>query len=254
MADGATELSFSDRWAKALVRSFVERWPLSKDNPANVFRHWLEPIQREWLNAITWDKLTWFAMEKARQGAGATLLGVEFHGKPPKEGRPDKPDSQTWPAWWQALAVGDTNLFLVRKSDILTTWPMSRPEDFNSRPMLISSCMDGNERIGQGLCTIKGRCMPGDIFLLATDALAQWFLQACRDGGRPWDILTGLNDQEAFADWVGRCRSGGGLRDDDTTLTIIRVGPVLSADIKMSRQRRDRRGKHSGHEIEGTGG
>jgi hypothetical protein len=74
----------------------------------------------------------------------------------------------------------------------------------------------------------RGDCRPGDHLFLMTDALAQWFLDGCERGRRPWDDLTGVlagNDPAAdFPAWVDARRETGALRNDDVTL--LAVGPV----------------------------
>src|SRR5687767_9899205 len=68
IADGATESSFADRWARDLVDQFVTS-PPPVDAAQTAFPNWLTPMQERWRNGIDWQNLPWFAEEKAKGGA-----------------------------------------------------------------------------------------------------------------------------------------------------------------------------------------
>ena len=72
------------------------------------------------------------------------------------------------------------------------------------------------------LRVIEGSRDPEDIFLLATDALAHWFLIEHEAGRKPWHTLLKLKDESEFVDFIGSIRKEGKLKNDDTTLLIIR--------------------------------
>ena len=67
----------------------------------------------------------------------------------------------------------------------------------------------------------EGDCAPGDLFLLMTDALAQWFLASWEHGAIPWAELVKLEGEDAFGKFVLPLRQEGRLRNDDTTLVIV---------------------------------
>src|SRR3954465_15247462 len=75
IADGATESSYADRWARDLVDTFVTA-PPEVAAPKTPFPDWLTPMQQRWRQGIDWDNLPWFAEEKAKSGAFATFLGL----------------------------------------------------------------------------------------------------------------------------------------------------------------------------------
>ncbi len=78
VADGATESSFAERWAQGLVKAFTST-PLDHiRNPKVPLAEWLDPLQKEWHKSVPWDRLPWYADEKARTGAFAAFLGVEI--------------------------------------------------------------------------------------------------------------------------------------------------------------------------------
>ena len=86
VADGATESSFADIWAQALVEAFTQSPPNGIE-----FDDWLKPLQEAWHKNVSWDRLPWFAEEKAKSGAFATLLGLELFPAPPDPPPPPEP-------------------------------------------------------------------------------------------------------------------------------------------------------------------
>ena len=67
--------------------------------------------------------------------------------------------------------------------------------------------------------------LPGDRLFLMTDALAQWFLHAHEQGGRPDKelaaVLSAADPDAAFAAWVEELRQRDALRNDDVTLLNV---------------------------------
>ncbi|HAV61155.1 MAG TPA: hypothetical protein DCY13_02180, partial [Verrucomicrobiales bacterium] len=191
--------------------------------------NWLQPLQEAWSSGIPWDRLPWFATEKARAGACTTLLAVEFF--PPNGARTDGRPS-LWrrllgapapPALqWRAEAVGDTCLFQVRGDRLVCSFPLQQPSEFTHHPVLITTNPAQNRIVCERLRTLTGDCQPGDVFLLMTDALAKWFLQRSVIGERPWRTLSGVADEAEFRDFVVHEREEGRMENDDTTLMRVK--------------------------------
>jgi hypothetical protein len=194
VADGATESSFAGPWARLLVERFV----------AGDEAGWLGSSRAAWAAEVDGRPLPWYAEAKRAEGAFATFLGLVLAREA---------------GGWRALAVGDACLFLVRDDRLARAFPLGRPEDFGNQPRLLGSRADPHPPAPD---ETRGDWRPGDLFLLATDALAEWFLRRTRAGGRPWHDLDGLSG-EAFADWVERRREQEGLRNDDVTVVAIRT-------------------------------
>lgn len=212
VADGATESSFSGRWAEALTRAFVQQpppWPAD----AAALAPWLAPLQAEWQAGIPWETLPWYGVEKARSGAFATLLGLEFF--PDATGEPG--------GTWRATGVGDSVLFQIRDSALRLAWPVSASCQLGSHPLLLSS-LPARNADALGACqVIGGEARPGDQFLLMTDSPAKWFLTAVEAGERPWETLLALPDAAAFEAWVAETREAHAMRNDDVTLLLLTV-------------------------------
>jgi hypothetical protein len=227
VADGASESSFCELWAQSLVRSFVESSPdFPRLGPPGL-EAWLEPLQNEWSNRIPWDRLPWYAEEKARDGAYAAFLGLRFSdGNEPakKAGFWRRLFGRAKPltARWQAVAVGDCCLFQARGGELVKAFPLTLAEQFTSRPLLLSSRVDQNRQAWSTLQTVEGEFKDGDLFIVATDALAQWILTPDPAGGARWRKLAEMRTEEEFARFVDERRRAGDLRNDDTTLLVCK--------------------------------
>jgi len=236
VADGATESSFADAWARSLVRQYTVQPPLTPPN-GTPLHEWVIPLQREWHASIKWDKLPWFAEEKARSGAFAAFLGLHFVGGTAAVVRPSffgrllrrKPSAGT--LRWHALAVGDSCLFHVRADRLLKAFPLDSSKSFNDRPLLISSNPARNQSVWRAVQLAQGDCRSGDWFLLATDALSKWFLSQYEAGGKPWQTLRELRSSADFTASVDKLRAEGSLKNDDTTLLMINWTGVQTAEV-----------------------
>ena len=213
LADGASESAFARDWAKILTKDFVDR-PLNLSDPAlDSLEQWLVPCQEKWNQAIPWERIPWHGESKTRAGALATLLGLTFSRTP------GHPRSLSW----NAFAVGDSCLFLIRQDELILSFPMDDTTQFNNTPALLCSNPANNRLVWESVQQIGGTCKAGDIFILASDALACWLLGQCAAVGKPWQTLLALDAAE-WDDWVQGQRQERLMRNDDTTLIIVQVG------------------------------
>ena len=205
VADGASEASFAAAWARLLTEGFVEAQKPWRN------LDWLAPIRDRWSAEVDGLPVPWYAEEKREMGGFATLLGAAFR-RPDGDGR----------GAWRAVAVGDSCLFHLRRGRLLRSLPLTRSDQFDSAPRLL--CSRPSSRWIEAPVRVRGRWRPGDRFLLATDAVAQWFLHEVEGGGDPAaeiaGILAATEPQAAFPAWV-ESRRAAGLRNDDVTLLVI---------------------------------
>ena len=202
VADGATEASFSGRWAELLTRAYC-RGHFGNGRLAGTIGR----LQATWSAEIGSKSLPWYAQEKVRQGAFSSLLGLTLCG-----------------GTWRALAVGDSCLFQIRDERVITAFPLTESGQFGNTPLLLSSNPRCNDTLADSLPAAGGDARPGDRFLLMTDALACWFLAAVERDERPWDDLSPARaGRAAFATWLAGLRTDRAIRNDDTT--------VLGADL-----------------------
>lgn len=216
VADGATESSFSREWAQMLIRS-NRRITITQ---ANIQRR-VEALGQRWLARVTARSLPWYAERKVQEGAFATFLGLSL-----SSGDGDRGSDGTW----TALAVGDSCLFQVRGDELIASFPLVRAEQFGYRPVLLSSIPERNQAVWNDVerLTRTGGWVPGDTFLLLTDALAQWFLGQVEQGAKPWQAVAEITEQSVFSlyqfeEWIVGLRQSGAMRNDDVTMLRVNM-------------------------------
>ncbi len=218
VSDGASESAFAREWANALVEAFVALPPELCGLTEESLNEWLAAPREQWRSEVPWDRIPWHGEAKARAGAFATLLGLTFGSAPDDSGR----------LCWQALAVGDSCLFVVRGDRLDLSFPLDDAAQFDNNPALVCSNPDNAGELWEAVRLHGGECAAGDLFVLATDALACRFLAQDADGEKPWESLPALDPSEWDA-WIDEQRRAGLMRNDDTTLVIIEV--VQDGDV-----------------------
>ena len=213
VADGATEAAFSRLWARLLVEGYRKGWIDRRDRETH---QGLQRLGRIWRRRVARKPLPWYGEEKRRLGAFAALLGLELSAS-------DVSGCGTW----RSYSVGDCCLFHLRGDRVLGSFPIEDPDDFGSRPVLLSSNADRNGAALASAAVAWGDWLAGDVFFLMSDALACWFLTEERDGESPWQAARELGTDDAerdFPEWISHLRAQRGLRNDDVTL--LRIAPV----------------------------
>jgi hypothetical protein len=232
------EGSFVGRWARSLVRRISDS-PRFLSAPHRDFcrelQKWLEPLQQSWRESIEWETLQWFSLAKAQAGAFSSLLGLIFvEGELPRVEREtsrvkrqtSSVKRETCKCWrWQAVAIGDSCLFQVSNGKISTAFPIEHAGQFDNRPFLLSSIPSSNQRVWGEVRFNVGDCQYDDLFILATDALAEWILIQYESGAKPWATLCDLSMEGDFASFITDLRQRGSIRNDDVTLLIVRLDP-----------------------------
>ena len=215
VSDGATESAFAREWATALTDAFVNRPPDLHGLTEGSLHEWLASAQEEWRGGVPWDRIPWHGEAKARAGAFATLLGLTIEAAPDNPGRLS----------WQATAVGDSCLFVVRDDQLLLSFPLEEAAQFNKHPALVCSNPGNAEGLWGKVRRHSGDCAPGDWLILASDALACWFLARNAAGEKPWEALEALLalDPSGQDAWVEEQRRGRLMQNDDIMLVIIKV-------------------------------
>ena len=181
IADGASSGIYCRIWADQLSRRFLTDRPDTRDP---VFLNkWVNALRKEWRTAIDYSNLNWSKQAKVDQaGAAATLLGLELGPADASGNRP-----------WRACAVGDACMFWVRGGQLLASFPVVAADQFGSAPLLIRS----NPGFRTLALAAAGTCLPGDRFLLATDAVAaRLFKSAARGPGPEWNRFETIAEDE----------------------------------------------------------
>jgi len=161
VADGATEAFDSRYWARLLVRAWV------RDSTATAPPSFLQlasrlgqRVHRKWEHR----KLPWYVEEKARAGSYTAFVGALF-----------QTDGE-YTFRWQVIAIGDSCFLQIRDGMLLRAVPLSSPQEFWSRPVLLPSNVSGQSAVTSELKTFEGVGEPGDTFVLLSDTIASWLL------------------------------------------------------------------------------
>jgi hypothetical protein len=200
VADGASASAFARRWAQLLVHAYVDG-----NLQADSLESDLAPLQHRWSSSVDGRALPWYAVEQARRGAFAALAGLSV-----------QPNGE-----WRALAVGDSCIFQVREGAVVSAVPLSDVDAFDNRPLLLGSRPLANTglRDAGAIVTATGEWLPGDTFLLMSDALAASFLQQSQQASDDaLNVLAFDASAGGFREWIGELRAERRLRNDDVSL------------------------------------
>jgi hypothetical protein len=206
VADGAGQGIFSRLWADLLTRRFLDTRPDVTDSAA--LNAWLTGCRRAWREGIHYSDLHGLAQAKVDEtGAAATLLAL---GLEQEQGRHR----------WRAAAVGDSCLFCVRDGELLVSFPVTHSRDFGCTPNLVQTLRGSS---GVRVVTAEGKGKVGDLYGLATDAVAQFVLRCYENGTPPdWERWWNMDGQE-WRQLVQEWRDGRRMVNDDATLVLLRV-------------------------------
>ena len=216
IADGASEGMLSGAWARILVELHCRF-----DWTGSSVEQFLETAYGEWRSFKSEYlrnrenrslPVQWYEEPGFREGAFSTLLGLTLTGT-----------TNDGPGEWAAVALGDSCLFQVRASTLVTKFPVEQSSDFNNRPVLFASNPARNEQTIPAVRRVSGKCKSGDVFYLMTDALARWSLKEDEEGKNPWARLRNVvvREDPAFDVWIDGLRRTKELRNDDVTLIRI---------------------------------
>lgn len=201
VADGATETSFSGLWASILCQAYV-------DGVTS-----LEDLQKQWLEQVSARELPWYAEQKLESGAYAAFVCLCIQEK---EGG----------LTWKAKAIGDSCLFHIRENRLLQSFPLETWLDFSNSPLLMSSRPPNDEALA-GVKVLEGSCLPGDVFLLMSDAISNWFLRRQQNDGDAIFVLEKVITNEDLHELCTKERT---KRDEDgrammpnDDVTLVRV-------------------------------
>lgn len=214
IADGATRSFFPKTWAEILVKGFCEENTLSLEQES--WKEWIEPLRQKWLEQVTstvQETKRYIPIDRLSksESAASTFVGLEIDRKK---------------SVWKAMIIGDSCLFHISDSKLKESYLIKKSEDFTNRPAIFASF--AKDSLYEPTFR-NGQVKTGDIFILATDALAKWIIQH-EEVGKFKDALKRLSKIEAdhenqFNDFVEEARETDGIRlvNDDVGLLLIFV-------------------------------
>ncbi len=120
-------------------------------------------------------------------------------------------------------------MFQVRDGQLLTSFPIATSGEFGSHPVLVPT--NPAREDFAALRVAVGPWQPGDVFLLASDALAAWFLREHERGTLLWPLplVDGRERDAVFAAWIDELRRAHALRNDDVTLVRVETHELASS-------------------------
>jgi hypothetical protein len=211
VADGATEAYGSRYWARILVKSWIRR-PIIF--PRSQFLDFVRLLGERATSRWSNKQLPWYAEEKARAGSFAAFVGVLF-------------DCDGDRIRWRVLAIGDSCFIHTRRGEIVCSVPLSEPEQFSYRPVLLPSNPSAQSLITEeGVREYEGIAQAGDMFFLLSDAVASWFLAAKKSNvarANEFERLIGgglTSDLDIFFD---EQRASDQMRNDDIAALCVRL-------------------------------
>lgn len=220
VADGATRSFFPKWWAELLVEHFCRKSDsfLSEEK----WKEQLVPIQEEWYKRVeerVKSRNLFYLTNSlnAREPAVSTFVGLEV----------DKTKQE-----WRAIVIGDSCLF-HKKGNGFKSYLIEKSEDFTSHTEALASFPEKNH---YDPTFISGEFQAGDLFILATDALAKWIIQHDEANNLEGVLkqLKRIETDEQFNQFVDqeRDRENIHLVNDDVTLMFITVEESQSLEVE----------------------
>lgn len=220
VSDGASESMLSGPWAEILVKSFCRSEVSVSRASARAIIGRACMAYGAWMKEYLCHRerqgrpVQWFEEPGLEAGAFATILGLSLLS-PAAERDAER-------GRWEALALGDSCLFQMRGGSLVAAFPIRASSGFSQRPLLAGSNPAKNKLALGRLKLATGTWRRGDTFYLMTDALSAWFLKEREDGREPHLALDEL-DSLSFESFIQTLRTEGRMRNDDVTMTQIRV-------------------------------
>ena len=106
------------------------------------------------------------------------------------------------------------------------SFPISDLSQFGSHPMLAPSNHVRLDAAMDQVLIKDGQARVGDVFLLLTDAIAAWYLQALNTSpqlAQEFDASLASTNDHGLETLICRCRDSGSLRNDDVTLLSVQL-------------------------------
>jgi hypothetical protein len=169
---------------------------------------------RTYTSSIDFENLSWSAQSAFNRGSFATLLGLTTG-----ENETDV----------DVLCLGDSLAVHVRNNEVINTFPFSTPEQFDSRPTLLSTVAPANALwVTTQFFTeasVTWQVEPGDVIYAVTDAVGQWLLSATQTTGVIPEELRAISSGEEFERLVQSLRTTRQIKLDDSTVLRLIVEP-----------------------------
>lgn len=209
VADGASSSFGAHLWADALTKHFVQQPP--KPLSVGAFSSWLADARAASPNAEPGgggaDPANgWWSEEGVRQGAYSTIVGVAIMTD--GDGRVAT-----------VMCLGDSSAFVLTGQPgdrvMRRAIPYEDASQFGSHPALLSSMA---ERLHDEPSWTTIPTTPGDVVVLASDAVAEWLLGDPKRFG----VFDGAEPEAIASRLIGE-RTDGRIVNDDLTVAVLEL-------------------------------
>ena len=214
ISDGATSSPDARTWANMLVEASTLH-----ESDKDIFPAVIQELRTSWEK--TWEKQKqkqistnagWWTETALNKPNAATYCSITFT---------NQKSSNSSEIHWRAIAMGDSCLFQIRNNKLMLSFPLVSENEFTDRPVLVRS--KGEIINSDKIMHLNGTAQVNDIFLLATDALAEWIFKygLHTDKTLSSDFYKKLNSID-FEKFIESERQVDRIKDDDST--IINIG------------------------------
>lgn len=203
VSDGASISFDSATWSTILAKRYLL--------DSQVDNRWISEALGEYVGLHNREDLPWMMQAAFDRGSFASLIGLSIQ----------EDGSEV-----EVVCVGDSAFALFDGSNMIEFLPYSKPEEFDSSPILISTNPAENSWFADEDANVLVRRIQLVEFsrphlLMMTDALARWLLEGPAD--EKFERLSGLSNQASFSEFVVEERAKGSLARDDTTMVLIEL-------------------------------
>lgn len=214
IADGVGNSLFPGEWAQLLCDDFIENPASFSENnhlqrEETLIERWEEMRKQRVANLSDDEKFIYeMGLDKA-DFAASTFVGLVF----------DKKE-------WNCLAIGDSYLFLVDKEyQIIEKVASMDGHEFDNFPEYFASKKGQNNG---SVIRRKGNYDNVIFFVLMTDALSDWFIEATPENRKR---ILNISNHSDFESFVNHERQESFLKDDDTTMLLLKIETNEHDDI-----------------------
>lgn len=213
VSDGVSKSFLPKVWSNILTQAWISVEKVEDFPPNEIYEQFCKERNRifELLDEDT--RMDYDDLERKHQTASATFCGVEIHHGKLK---------------W--VIIGDSCLFLLPEGEhplCISSCPMPTDKEgrisphFNNTPyqILANGKVYGEWNRGE-------RTFEKGIFLLMSDAMSEWFINAHNNDNKPLEQLLALKDDESFEQWVDEQYNLGLLKSDDESVIIVHFDEV----------------------------
>ena len=213
VADGVSQSLYPDIWAEILTKNYTDSphdFFVSDENNNKILTGILsdkynEAFQKRYDSLLPQEQKNVNVKRIKTPYPAATFVGVKINDNITVE------------------YIGDSVLFRIDKTGIHSVCSMQQDDNakisFNNRPQYLTL----DPKYQNGIVKTKDIPLTECTLLVMTDALAEWFDNLDNFAGTAIAKLNELSSHDQFSGFVSDLRKKRQLKDDDTTLLVIKI-------------------------------